>query len=68
MEEGDSRGARLIAVGASGGPVAAGLSNWQQSDMGYFAFLLSAGSLTEASNPVFETDSAIFFGSVLVGS
>jgi len=34
----------------------------------YSSSLLSAGSLTEASNPVFETDSAIFFGSVLVGS
>lgn len=34
----------------------------------YFAFGPSAVVFTEASNPVFETDSAIFFGSVFEGS
>lgn len=38
------------------------------SGFGYRAFLLSAGSLTEVSNPVLETESAIFLGSVLAGS
>lgn len=40
----------------------------QQSDNCYFAFGASTGAFTEASNPVFETDSAIFLGSVFEGS
>jgi len=40
----------------------------QQSDNCYFAFGASTGAFTEASNPVFETDSAILFGSVFEGS
>ena len=54
-------GQRDVAFSTSGGTL-------QQSANGYFVFWASTGAFTDASNPVFETDSAIFFGSVFEGS
>lgn len=54
--------------GQRGVPFSDPASTSQQSDNCYFAFWASTGAFTDASNPVFETDSAIFFGSVFEGS
>lgn len=55
-------------LGQRSGPVSGPASTAQQSAKSYFAFWASTGAFTDASNPICETDSAIFFGSVFEGS
>ena len=54
--------------GQRGVAFSASADTLQQSANGYFAFGASGDAFTDASNPVLETDSAIFRGSVLAGS